>query len=199
MLRPLTNNLSAFMIYLIKALVNTLTVVLTYIERSQPGGIPLQSTQTQTRIDATKTTPSTLRAVAAITLLLLAIQFLIGMVANLFVQVPDVHPGTQAPNYFVGVVQGVAWALVHSQLALLLHVVVGLLLGLASFTLLGLAIASRQRAWIVTTIIGWIGIAGAGFNGASFLNYGHNFSSLLMSIGFILAVVSYAIGFYITR
>lgn len=159
----------------------------------------MQSTQTQTRSNATKKTPSTLRTVAAITLLLLAIQFLIGMVANLFIQVPNVHPGTGSSNYFVGVVQGVAWALVHSELWLLLHVVVGLLLGIAAFTLLGLAIASRQRAWIVTSILGWIGVIGAGFNGASFLNYGHNFSSLLMSIGFLLAVVSYAIGFYITR
>lgn len=156
-------------------------------------------TQTQTRINETKTTPSTLRIVAAITLLLLAIQFLIGMIVNLFIQVPGVHPGAEAPEYFSGVVQGVAWALIHSELGLLLHVAVGLLLGIAAFTLLGLAIASRQRAWIVTSIIGWVGVVGAGFNGASFLNYGHDFSSLLMSIGFLLAVVSYAIGFYITR
>ena|ERR1700730_148369 len=158
----------------------------------------MQSTQTQTRINETKTTPSMLRTITAITLLLLVVQYLLGMVANLFIKVPGVHPGAQAPEYFSGVVQGVAWALVHSQLGLLLHVVVGLLLGIASFIMLGLAIASRRRAWIATSILGWIGIMGAGFNGASFLNYGHDFSSLLMSIGFILALVSYAIGFYIT-
>lgn len=140
-----------------------------------------------------------LRLIAALTLLLLAIQFLLGMVANLFVQVPDVHPGANAPEYFSGVAQGVAWAVVYSTPWLLLHVVVGLLLGIAAFVLLGLAIASRRRAWIVTAILGWIGVIAAGFNGASFLNYGHDFSSLLMSIGFLLAVVSYAIGFYVTR
>jgi hypothetical protein len=158
----------------------------------------MQSTQTQTRINETTTTPSMLRTITATTLILLVVQFLLGMVVNLFIQLPSVHPGAQAPEYFSGVVQGVAWALVHSQLGLLLHVVVGLLLGIASFVLLGLAIASRRRAWIITSILGWIGIVGAGFNGASFLNYGHDFSSLLMSIGFILALVSYAIGFYIT-
>jgi hypothetical protein len=121
------------------------------------------------------------------------------MIVNLFVQVPAVHPGANAPEYFSRVAQGVAWALVHSESWLLLHVVVGLLLGISSFILLGLAIASRRRAWIVTAILGGIGIIGAGFNGASFLNYGHDFSSLLMSIGFLLAAVSYAIGFYITR
>jgi hypothetical protein len=136
------------------------------------------------RIEATKTSLSMLRTITAITLLLLAVQFLIGMVVNLFVQLPSAHPGVGASNYFQGVVQGVAWALVHAPLALLL---------------IGLAIASRRRAWIVTSLLGWLGIMAAGFNGASFLNYGHDFSSLIMSIGFLLAVISYAIGFYVTR
>ncbi len=57
-------------------------------------------------------------------LLLLAVQFLLGMVVNLFVQVPSVHPGVGASNYFQGVVQGVAWALVHAPLGLLVHAIV---------------------------------------------------------------------------
>jgi hypothetical protein len=76
---------------------------------------------------------------------------------------------------------------------------VGLLLFLASLSLIGLAIAAHNRAWIITSLLGFIGIVGAGFNGASFMNYGHDFSSLLMSIGFLLAVISYAVGFYVTR
>jgi hypothetical protein len=159
----------------------------------------LQSAQTSTRVNETKTTSSMLRTITGIALLLLAIQFLTGMAVNLFVQVPAVHPGAFAPEYFSGVAQGVAWALAHSTPALLSHTVVGLLLATASFVLFGLAIASHRRAWIVTTILGWIGVIGAGFNGASFLNYGHDFSSLLMSIGFLLAAISYVIGFYITR
>jgi len=157
----------------------------------------LQSTSS--RIETTKTSLSMLRTITAITLLLLAIQFLIGMVVNLFVQVPSAHPGVGASNYFQGVVQGVAWALVHAPLALLFHVILGLLLFLASLLLIGLAIVSRRRAWIVTSLLGWLGIMAAGFNGASFLNYGHDFSSLIMSTGFLLAVISYAIGFYVTR
>jgi hypothetical protein len=154
---------------------------------------------TSTGSKATKTSRSMLRIITAITLLFLAAQFLVGMLVNLFVKVPPAHPGVVASNYFVGVVQGVAWALVSSPLALLLHVIVGLLLFLASLILVGLAIASRSRAWIITSLLGLIGIMGAGFNGASFLNYGHDFSSLIMSISFLLAVISYAIGFYVTR
>ncbi len=69
-------------------------------------------------------------------LLLLAVQFLLGMVVNLFVQVPSVHPGVGASNYFQGVVQGVAWALVHAPLGLLVHaIVIGFLLAAVAYTI----------------------------------------------------------------
>ena len=154
--------------------------------------------KTSSRINIPSVTLSRLRTGVVITLLLLAAQFLIGMVVNLYVQVPSVHPGAQASEYFTGVVQGIGWVLVHGTLALWIHTVIGLLLVLASFILLGLAIASRQRVWIITSVLGWMGILGAGFNGASFLNYGHDFSSLIMSTGFLLAVISYTVGFSIT-
>ncbi len=51
-----------------------------------------------------------LRPLATTTLLLLAAQFLIGMLVNLFVVLPTAHPGAQAPEYFSGVVEGVWWA-----------------------------------------------------------------------------------------
>lgn len=146
-----------------------------------------------------RTTVQWFRTIAAFTLALLAIQFLVGMLVNLFVQVPAVHPGVGADNYFVGVAQGVAWALAHSALALKLHVIVGLLLFLAALALLALAIAVQRRAWIIAAVFGLIGIMGAGFNGASFMNYGHDFSSLIMSIGFLLAATSYVLGFYMIR
>ncbi len=157
---------------------------------------------TSSRLSTSKTRPSTtaLRVIAAITLLLLAAQFLIGMTVNLFVVVPSAHPGAYPSNYFVGVVQGVIWALGYGPQWLLFHVITGLLLFLASLILLGLAIAARRRAWIITTILGLIGIMGAGFNGASFINFGgQGFSSMLMAVGFLLAAISYAVGFYITR
>jgi hypothetical protein len=139
------------------------------------------------------------RALTTLVLLLLAIQFLAGMVVNLFVQLPGAHPGAQAGEYFSGVVQGVGWALAAGPLPLQVHVVLGLLLLVASLAILALAIVSRRRVWIVTTVLGWVGIMAAGFNGASFLNYGHDFSSLLMSIGFLLAVSAYAVGLYRTK
>ena len=152
------------------------------------------STHTRSRETQTKSSQSRLRTLTAIILVLLAAQFLIGMLVNLFVQVPAVHPGANAPEYFSGVVLGVAWALLHAPLWLQLHAIVGLLLFIASLLLIGFAIVARQRAWIILSIIGLFGIMAGGFNGASFMNYGHDFSSLLMSIGLLLAAIPYIIG-----
>ena len=146
-----------------------------------------------------KKTPSSLRIIDAIQLILLAAQFLIGMLVNLFVQVPAVHPGTNAPEYFSGVAQGVFWALFNAQWELLIHVVMGLLLFILSIVLLVLAILSRQGRWITVSVLGFLGVIGAGFNGASFMNYGHDFSSLLMAIGFLLAAIPYTIGISFRR
>jgi hypothetical protein len=140
-----------------------------------------------------------LRPLTMLALLLLAVQFLLGMVVNLFVTIPTSHPGAGAPEYFSGVAAGVAWALAHSDWWLRLHAVDGLLLFLDSLALIWLAVTARVRAWIVTSLVGWIGVVAAGFNGASFMNYGHNFSSLLMSIGFLVAVVAYGVGAYAAR
>jgi hypothetical protein len=154
---------------------------------------------TQTRSSETKISQSMLRTFTIIILVLLAAQFLVGMLVNLYVQVPAVHPGANAPEYFSGVALGVVWALLHAPLWLLLHTIVGLLLFLAALILIGFAIAARRRAWIIISVIGLIGIMAAGFNGASFMNYGHDFSSLLMSIGFLLAAIPYTIGLSLSR
>ena len=159
----------------------------------------MQSTATRDNVTRTGGSQRTLRLLTLIILLLLATQFLVGMLVNLYVTtIPD-HPGIKAPEYFSGVVKGVAWALVHAPLFLLVHAVVGLLLFLGALVILGLAIASRRRGWIISSIFGWLGIVLAGFNGASFMNYGEPFSSLFMSMGFLMAVIAYMLGVYATR
>ena len=71
---------------------------------------------------------------------LLLIQYLLGMVVNVYVVLPGRHPGAGAGNYFSGAV------------------------------------------------------AGAGFNGASFVNYGHAFSSMIMAGLWALALACYFTG-----
>jgi hypothetical protein len=159
----------------------------------------MQSTATRDNVTKTRGSQRSLNVLTLITLILLAAQFLIGMLVNLFVVVPTSHPGTNAPEYFSGVVTGVLWVLGHATLWLWIHAVVGLALFLASLILLGLAIASRRRGWIISSIFGLLGIVLAGFNGASFLNYGHDFSSLFMSMGFLMAAIAYMTGAYVMR
>ena len=59
--------------------------------------------------------------------------------------------------------------------------------------------SSRRRLWIVCSIIAVLFTMAAGFNGASFLNYGEDFSSLFMSLGFAIALVTLLVGLYLDR
>lgn len=127
-------------------------------------------------------------------LVLLLTQFLLGMMVNLWVTIPSVHPGAYAANYFVGLLQGIPWALGHSNLFLQLHISIGLALWLMAMMLVIGAVRLHDGASIGVTITGWMGISGAGFNGGSFLNYGHSVSSLLMAVGFALAAACYVWG-----
>src|SRR5260370_34181589 len=78
------------------------------------------------------------------TLILLIIQFLLGMALNLFVTIPTNHPGANPPEYFGGVVQSVTWAILHGHVLLLIHASLGLLL--VSDALVRLLAAIRRRA-----------------------------------------------------
>jgi hypothetical protein len=123
---------------------------------------------------------------------MLIIQFLLGMAVNLFVKIPNDHPGASPPEYFSGVVQSVSWAILHGGLWLTLHAAWGLLLVLAALVTLVQAIRLGGGGRITLAALGFIGVLGAGFNGGSFLNYNQDFSSMLMAVGFALALSAYA-------
>jgi hypothetical protein len=137
------------------------------------------------------------RTLAFSLLLLLSLQFVLGMVTNLYVAVPTHHPGSQAAEYFGGVVAGVAWAITQGAWALRIHALLGLLIIIIGFALVAAAVSSRRKVWIVCSIIALLFTMAAGFNGASFLNYGEDFSSLFMSLGFAVALVTLVVGLYL--
>ena len=62
---------------------------------------------TVTREVTNKSSYRALRTLTLIILLLLAAQFLIGMLVNLYVTTIPPHPGVSAPEYFSGVAQAV--------------------------------------------------------------------------------------------
>ncbi len=130
-------------------------------------------------------------------LVMLVGQFLLGMAVNLFVKIPTEHPGSNPPEYFSGVAQSVTWAVLHGNILLAIHAGFGLVLVVAAVGTLVQAIGNRRRGVVVSTILGFIGVLGAGFNGGSFLNYHQDFSSMLMATGFAIAVVAYSAGLYL--
>ncbi|HLW00306.1 MAG TPA: hypothetical protein VKT82_16695 [Ktedonobacterales bacterium] len=62
----------------------------------------------------------------------------------------------------------------------------------------GLVAAMEAAVVKPTVFVSASSVGTYGFNAASFINYGHDFSSLLMSLGFLLALVSYLFGLYLT-
>jgi hypothetical protein len=128
--------------------------------------------------------------------LLLLVQYLLGMAVNLFVALPARHPGAGAHDYFAGVASGVAWVITQGPGWAAAHAALGLALVLAAFASIALTWRQGGRLAKVTSVLGALAILGAGFNGASFLDYGHAFSSMIMAGLWALALACYVTGLF---
>jgi hypothetical protein len=127
-----------------------------------------------------------------------ALQFLAGMTLNLFVKVPDQHPGVNASNYFGGILRALGWTLSGGGgWPMAFHVYLALALTLGSLGLCVASIRMRLKVWVISSIIAALSTIGALFNGLSFVNYNHDFSSLIMASCWLAAVGS--IGFALMR
>ena len=129
--------------------------------------------------------------------LLLLIQYLLGMAVNLYVTIPGRHPGgAGASNYFAGLASGLAWVIPDGPAWAAAHAAFGLALVLAAFA--GIALSRRAgRVATSASVLGALAILGAGFNGMSFLNYGHAFSSMIMAGLWALALACYVTGMFL--
>jgi len=127
-------------------------------------------------------------------LVALLVQFSIGMYVNLFAVIPLNHPGHGASDFFAGSYHSVAWAETspHAPLILAFHGGLGLLLVVGSLWLAVLAIRGRRAGVVWAAVLGALLILGAGFNGASFLNYNKDANSYVMALLFA-AVLCYII------
>jgi hypothetical protein len=126
--------------------------------------------------------------------LLLLVQYLLGMAVNLYVSLPGRHPGAGASNYFAGVASGLAWVIPDGPAWAAAHAAFGLALVLAAFAAIALTRRQGSRLATAMSVLGALAILGAGFNGASFLNYGHAFSSMIMAGLWALALACYIAG-----
>jgi hypothetical protein len=133
-------------------------------------------------------------AVSVAACVLLLAQFLLGMAVNVGVVLPAHHPGAAASNYFSGVASGVGWAISAGPAWVAAHVVLGLALVVAALAAIGLIWRTGSRTERAMSVLGLLFIIGAGFNGASFLNYGHAVSSFIMAALWALATTCYVTG-----
>jgi hypothetical protein len=114
--------------------------------------------------------------------LLILIQSGIGMYVDLFVTIPSPHAGSSPSNYLSGSGRSLLWAVEHGGVTLAIHTVLGVLLGVMVIGIVAQAIrSSRQSIWM-WSIFGALTLIGAGFNGASFLDYNKDASSLIMAL-----------------
>jgi glucan phosphoethanolaminetransferase (alkaline phosphatase superfamily) len=124
---------------------------------------------------------------------MLGIQFILGMVLNLFVQLPKIHSGTSG-NFFSRFVHGFGWAItIGGGIVLTLHVLVAIGLLLGSLALLARAIAVRNKPWIIGSAIGALGVITALTNGLAFIGYNQNATSFVMAMGFFVAATAYSV------
>ncbi len=138
-----------------------------------------------------------LRRMTLLAAVLVVVQTAIGMVVNLYVTVPPHHSGAQPANYFTGSLQSVAWAVDHGAVALAIHAILGLALVAITIWVAVRAVKLRP-GWVgFTAVLGALLAIGAGFNGASFLDFNKNISSLLMALLALGFLSCYVVGLYL--
>lgn len=129
---------------------------------------------------------------------LICVQSGLGMFVNLFVTIPGHHPGANPSDFFAGSSRSVLWSMEHGAIALVLHTVLGLLLALMVIGVVAAALSVGRRSLITWSLLGGLLTIGAGFNGASFLDYHKDVSSFIMTVLALASVLCFLVIVYVT-
>lgn len=128
------------------------------------------------------------------------LQFVAGMLLNLFVTIPATHPGDSGNEYFSRSAHSLVWALsTHGGWELAFHAWLALILVLGSISLFISSLVAHHKRWIVWSLIAALFTIGAFFNGLSFVDFNHDISSLIMALCWLVAVSSLTIGLVTAR
>jgi hypothetical protein len=130
-----------------------------------------------------------LRIQTIVLLWLFGVQFLAGMILNLFIDIPKHHPGTVGANYFSQSWTSLLWALSGGAgWALLVHAALAVVLFLGTLALFLCSVRPSGRGWRWGTGVATLVTLGALFNGLSFLDFNQDLSSMIMATCWIVVV-----------
>jgi hypothetical protein len=118
-------------------------------------------------------------------LVLLVVQYGIGMYVNLYVTLPRGDHGS-----------GLGSAIANGPAMLSSHAVLGLLLALVAIGVLVQACMARHRGAIVSSALGLLALAFASVAGASFTSSGDAADSMGMAVMTGIALLCYAVNLY---
>jgi len=115
--------------------------------------------------------------------------FVFGMIANLYIEIPEGLMGSQA------------WSWVFSSsVVIAIHAILGTLLLLTAIASLIFSFKTKRTAAVVASVAGLVFTLAANFFGSDFISSGGSeLSSLLMAFSFLGALVSYATGVMKTK
>jgi heme A synthase len=137
--------------------------------------------ETKTVRHAAAATPASrlarLRMASLGAVVMLILQFILGMIYNLYGTAPTSKKS-------IGL---------FSSPVIALHVILGILLFIVAVVLLVRAIQARHKLSIWMTAVGLVAILAAGFAGLGFSGNGANGASLGMALAFAVALASYII------
>jgi hypothetical protein len=119
-------------------------------------------------------------------LVLVVLEFGIGMYVNLYVMIPRANHG-----------HSVASAIANGPAVLTVHAVIGLLLGLGAVGVLGQAVMTRRPSAVTASAVGLFALAMASATGASFTGSGDPADSMAMSVLTGVGLLCYAANLYL--
>ncbi len=132
-------------------------------------------------------TQRSLRAQGILMIILLAVQYILGMINNFFVDFPQ----SDQPE--------VMWRYAASQASEISHIFLGLLLFVSAAILVVRAVRAKNRSWIIASITGLAGILSAIVGGVTFIPSQNDQLSFVMAVAFIVALLAYSWGVYASR
>ncbi|HEY1761611.1 MAG TPA: hypothetical protein VGG17_03355 [Acidimicrobiales bacterium] len=139
-----------------------------------------------------------LRRMTLGTVCIILVQSGIGMAANLYVTVPRHHSGARPTDYFTGSARSIGWAMSSAAIILTIHAILGFALVVMVFNTVIRLLTLKRGSVNAWAILGALFVIGAGFNGASFLDFGKNISSLLMSLLALASILCYVLVLFLT-